>query len=349
MSNSCRGLAVVCLLVGACSPIVLASAAAAGPGRAELPPAVPVAAAPVGVAPTVGELSVRVDTSVSVTSASASRETGLVTLVGTGPVGAVLRFADADADVDVGAGGAASGPDGGPVAVPVGDDTRWSAEFLFPDAVREWAVRVTAHDGYDGPVEASAVVIVTVPTALTGTAELLDDGSVRLSGTGEDGGEVSLETTDGHPVADAHGRPATTSIGPWWELVLPRSVLPESVVVARQRVHGLPQGKLHVVLPGLPGRPAPEPGRPEPEPGRPVPESGSSSLDVSDGGPAAPPPPITGQPASRAPARLALTGTDPSRPLTAAGVLLASGLGGLLVPRIRSRRGAHIRRGTRSR
>lgn len=253
-----------------------------------------------------------------VQEATASRETERVSLAGRAPAGATLRFADADGPV--------LDADGKPLTVRASADTTWSAELPVPEAARFYSVTVTTFDGATelGTTEAR----VTVPMALTGTAEELADGSVRLAGTGEVGGVVALETESGTPVESADGQPLATTIGRSWELVVPRAVLPDDVVVARQRVNGVEQGALRLILPKLPVRPAP---KPDPGAGPGVSTGNHSAAQQAAAGP------ITVGSAKH----LAYTGDDPTMPLSIAGALLALGLGGLAGARLLRRRGVH--------
>ncbi|WFR67599.1 hypothetical protein P9139_03690 [Curtobacterium flaccumfaciens] len=112
------------------------------------------------------------------------------------------------------------------------------------------------------------------------------------------------------------GEQITTMIGRSWELVVARDDLPADVVIARQRVDGVEQGALRLVLPKLPVRPGPDEG-----------VAGGSGPGISIGthpsvahASAAQ---ITASPSTK---RLAYTGDDPSLPLGIAGSLLAAGL-----------------------
>lgn len=253
-----------------------------------------------------------------VQEATASRETERVSLAGRAPAGTTLRFSDADGPV--------LDADGKPLTVTTAGDTTWSAELPIPEAARFYSVTVTTFDGTTelGTTNAD----VTVPIALTGTVEELADGSVRLAGTGEVGGMVSLETESGTPVESADGEPLATTIGRSWELVVPRAVLPDDVVVARQRVNGVEQGALRLVLPKLPVRPAPKP-----DPG--------TGPGISTGNHIAAQQAAAGRITVGSAKRLAYTGDDPTVPLSIAGTLLALGLGGLAGARLLRRRGAH--------
>jgi len=253
-----------------------------------------------------------------VTESSASRESERIVLAGRAPAGSTLTFADQ------------SGPftraDGEPIAVTVGDDTTWRVELPIPDAARFETITVT---GRDGATElGSTRTDVTVPIALTGSVEELADGSVRLAGTGEIGGVVALETESGTPIEGADGQPIATAIGRSWELVVPRDVLPDDVVIARQRVSGVEQGALRLVLPKLPVRPAPEP-----DPG--------TGPGVSTGNHPTAQQAAAGRITIGSTKRLAYTGDDPTVPLGVAGAFLALGLGGLVGARFLRRRGAH--------
>ncbi|MBF4606518.1 hypothetical protein [Curtobacterium sp. VKM Ac-1393] len=257
-----------------------------------------------------------------VSTATASRETERISLTGRAPVGTTLRFADDDGPV--------LDADGRPVTVTTAADTSWSVELPIPEAARFSTVTVTTFDGTTelGTTEAR----VTVPLALTGTVDVLADGSVRLAGTGEIGGVVSLESEDGTPLESPDGHPIATSIGRGWELTVPRMLLPDDVVVARQRVDGVEQGALRLVLPKLPVRPGP---RPEPHPGD------GSGPGVSTGTHPTAQHAAAGRITVASTKQLAYTGTDPSVPVGIAGALLASGLGALVVARRTRRRGAH--------
>lgn len=253
-----------------------------------------------------------------VTDATASRETERVSLSGRAPTGTTLRFSDADGPVlDAG---------GKPLTVATGSDSTWSAELPIPDASRFYTVTVTTFDGDTelGTTDAR----VTVPIALTGMVEELADGSVRLSGTGENGAVVALETESGTPVESVDGQPLATTVGHRWELVVPRAVLPDDVVVARQRVDGVEQGALRLVLPKLPVRPAPEP-----DPG--------TGPGVSTGNHPTAQQASAGRITVGSTKRLASTGDDPTVPLGIAGALLALGLAGLAGARLLRRRGTH--------
>ncbi|ROP72743.1 hypothetical protein [Curtobacterium sp. PhB115] len=265
-----------------------------------------------------------------VTSTTASRETERVSLAGKAPAGTTLRFSDDDGPV--------LGADGRPVTATAAADTTWSAELPIPAGARFWTVTVDTYDGSTslGTTEAR----ITVPIALTGTVEELPDGHVRLSGGGEVGGVVSLETEDGKPIADSDGTPVQTSIGRTWELTLPRAVLPDDVVVARQRVDGVEQGALRLVLPKQPVGPGPHPG-----------DGGGSGSGGDGGGSGAGTGVSTGvHPTAQGAAagrvtegstnRLAYTGTDPSVPVSVAGALVAVGAAGLSVAQFLRRRGA---------
>jgi hypothetical protein len=263
-----------------------------------------------------------------VSTATASRETERIALAGRAPVGTTLRFADDDGPV--------LDAHGRPVTAATGSDTSWSVELPIPEAARFSTVTVTTFDGATelGTTEAR----VTVPLALTGAVDVLADGSVRLAGTGEIGGVVSLEAEDGTPLESPDGYPIATAIGRGWELTVPRALLPDDVVIARQRVDGVAQGTLRLVLPGLPVHPTPRP-----EPGQGTGQgtgSGSGSVVSTGTHP-------TAQHAAAGPItvasakQLAYTGTDPGVPVRVAGAFLASGLGALVVARRMRRRGAH--------
>lgn len=261
-----------------------------------------------------------------VATATASRETERVSLTGRAPVGTTLRFTDD--------GGPVLDSDGRPLTATTASDTSWSADLPIPEAARFWTVTVTTFDGTTvlGVTDAR----VTIPLALSGTIDVLADGSVRLSGTGEIGGVVSLEAEDGTPLRSPDGHPIATSIGRGWELTVPRALLPDDVVVARQRVDGVEQGALRLVLPELPVRPTP---RPEPGQG---PELGQGSgPEVSTGTHPTAQHAAGGRITVASTEQLAYTGTDPSVPVGIAGALLASGLGvSVVASRIR-RRGVH--------
>jgi hypothetical protein len=252
----------------------------------------------------------------SVTTATASRQTGRVSLAGRAPAGTTLRFADEDGPV--------LGPDGHPVTATARADTGWDAELPFPTDARFHRITITTHDGDAllGTTEAR----VTVPIALTGRVEELADGTVRLSGSGENGGVVALEDERGETVRSADGHPIVTTIGRGWELVVPRAVLPDAVVVARQRVDGVEQGAVRLVLPEQPVRPTPDPGD-------------GHDAGVSTGTHPAERPVAAGRTTDGATERLASTGNDPTVPLTIAAALLTAGLGALGVVRSVRRRG----------
>jgi hypothetical protein len=256
-----------------------------------------------------------------VTTATASRETERVTLAGRAPAGSTLRFADEDGPV--------LGPDGRPTTVTAGDDTRWTVELPIPTDARFATFTVTT---FDGPTElATTEARVTIPVALSGTVEELPDGSVRLSGGGENGGVVSLESERGEPIVSADGDPVQTVIGRSWELVLPRTLFTGDVVVARQRVDGVEQGGLRLVLPEQPVRPAPDPGE----------ETGPGSGDhVSVGTHPAAQQLAAGRITAASADRLAYTGDDPTAPIGAAVALLTAGLGGLVAAGALRRRAA---------
>jgi hypothetical protein len=160
--------------------------------------------------------------------------------------------------------------------------------------------------------------------AVTGAVEELPDGSVRLSGTGELDGTVSLETESGAPVTGPDGGAIVASVGPpaqpdgyTWSLTVARELLPEHVVVARQRVGGVEQGALRLVLPALPGTPSPG----GPNPGTP----GTTAPGIVTGThPAA-----LHSAAGRlvpGPGALAYTGAEPGRGLVGAAALALAGL-----------------------
>ncbi|MFZ6992659.1 hypothetical protein ACO0E1_12270 [Curtobacterium sp. RRHDQ66] len=246
-----------------------------------------------------------------VTAADASRETDRITLVGRAPAGTELTFADAGGPIDA-------------VRVPVGADTNWRVELPIPDDARFHTVTVTTHDGATelGTTDAH----VTVPVALTGGVEELPDGSVRLSGTGENGATVDLETEDGTAVTDDHGAPIRTTVGRTWELTVARDELPADVVVARQRIDGVEQGGLRLVLPRLPHRPGPG------ESGA----GGASGPGVSTGvHPDAHR--VAAAKLASGPGRLASTGTEATGALGVAAALVLAG-SGLSVLRVMRRR-----------
>jgi hypothetical protein len=255
-----------------------------------------------------------------VTEATASRETERVALAGRAPAGTTLRFSDQDGPV--------LDADGHPLTVTAGPDTRWRAQVPFPLTARFHEITVTTYDG--SVALGTTQARVTVPIALTGHAETLPDGSVKLSGTGEAGGVVALEDDHGDPVTSADGHPIATTTTHGWELVVPRAVLPDDVVVARQRIDGVEQGAVRLVLPKLPVRPAPDP------------------VDVPDAGVSVGTHPAAqhlaaGRISVGATKQLAYTGDDPSLPLGVGATLLALGLTGLGVARFLRRRGAHRR------
>jgi hypothetical protein len=260
----------------------------------------------------------------AVEHATASRQTERIVLDGRAPVGSTLTFVDRRGPV--------TGTDGEPVVVHVGDDTSWRAELPVPDDVRLDVVSVIASDGEDeiGRTDAH----VTIPSALTGTVEQLGDDRVRLSGTGEVGGTVTLEDETGKTLTDADGEPLRTTIGRSWELVVPRDALPAAAVVAQQRVQDVEQGALRLVLPGAPGRPGPGGG------------SVGSAAGTSTGG-------ITTGKEARHPSaarlrtegaraaaagRLAYTGADVVPPVVASLVLLVLGAATLPVAGVVRRR-----------
>jgi hypothetical protein len=199
--------------------------------------------------------------------AAVRREDGVTRLTGRAPAGTTLTIAD-DA-------GPVLGADGEPVTVPVGGapsdgkstsngksktatraaGTTWTASIPIPADTRFVTYHVTSHIG--DIALGSADVAVTIPNELTGTVEELADGTVRLVGTGEPSGVVALETEDGDPIDDAAGAPITTTIARSWEIVVPRAELPDGAVIARQRVGGVEQGALRLVLPKLPVHPNP--------------------------------------------------------------------------------------------
>ncbi len=246
-----------------------------------------------------------------VTSADASRETERITLVGRAPAGTELTFADDAGPIDG-------------VRVPVGADTNWRVELPIPDDARFSTVTVTTHDGATelGTTDAH----VTIPIALTGTVEELPDGSVRLSGTGENGATVDLETEDGRAVTDDDGAPIRTTVGRTWELTVARDELPADVVVARQRIDGVEQGGLRLVLPRLPHRPGPGDSG----------AGGSSGPGVSTGvHPDAHR--VAAAKLASGPSRLASTGTEATGALGVAAALVLAG-SGLSVLRVMRRR-----------
>ena len=256
----------------------------------------------------------------TVTTATASRESGRVALAGRAPADTRLGFDDADGPV--------LGDDGRPVSVQVGPGTAWSVDLPIPAASRFYRVRVTTHQGETAVGSADARI--TVPLELTGTVEALPDGSVRLSGTGEVGGEVTLADDAGATVTNADGEPITTITGRRWELIVPRDALPDQTVIARQRVAGTAQGSVRLTLPALPIVPAPGPD-PDGGPG------------VSTGPDTTTPRPATDRTTPDRVRVLAATGADPTIPLGVAGALLAAGAGALGVlrcsRRLRARRG----------
>lgn len=261
-----------------------------------------------------------------VSTVTASRETERVSIAGRAPVGTTLRFADADGPV--------LDPDGRPVTATTAADTSWSVELPIPATARFYSVTVTTFDGATelGATEAR----VTIPLALTGTVDVLADGSVRLAGTGEIGGVVALEAEDGTAIESADGHPIATSIGRGWELTVPRTLLPGDVVVARQRVDGVEQGALRLVLPKLPVHPTPRP-----EPGQGPGHGTGSRPEVSTGTHPTAQHAAAGRITVASAKQLAYTGTDPSVPVRIAAALLASGLGGLVVARRLRGRAAH--------
>lgn len=247
-----------------------------------------------------------------VTSADASRETERITLVGRAPAGTELTFADDAGPIDG-------------VRVPVGADTNWRVDLPIPDDARFSTVTVTTHDGATelGTTDAH----VTIPIALTGTVEELPDGSVRLSGTGENGATVDLETEDGAAVTDDDGAPIRTTVGRTWELTVARDELPADVVVARQRIDGVEQGGLRLVLPRLPHRPGPGDSG----------AGGSSGPGVSTGvHPDAHR--VAAAKLASGPSRLASTGTEATGALGVAAALVLAGSGLSVLRVIRRRR-----------
>ncbi|PZE86974.1 hypothetical protein [Curtobacterium sp. MCBD17_032] len=249
----------------------------------------------------------------AVEHATASRQTEHIVLDGRAPARSALTFTDRRGPV--------TGADGEPVVVHVGDDTSWRAELPIPDDVRLDVITVTAHDGADeiGATDAH----VAIPSALTGTVEQLDDGRVRLSGTGEAGGTVTLEDESGTTLTDADGEPLRTAIGRSWELVVPRDALPGAAVVAQQRVQDVEQGALRLVLPGTSGRPGPGTGSdtgPSAGSGTALPEGAHRPTAGRI---------HTGDARATAAGRLAYTGADVVRPAVASLVLLALGAAAL--------------------
>ncbi len=249
-----------------------------------------------------------------VTAATASRESERIILDGRAPSGADLVFADRAGPV--------TGEDGEPVRVTAGADDRWHVELPIRDGARFERITVTAHDG--DALLGTTTAAVTVPVALTGTVRELPDGSVELAGTGESGGDVALETETGDPVTGADGTPITTTIARSWRIVVPRDVLPADVVVARQRVDGVEQGALHLILPRQPGHPAPGP-----RPGATGHVSGGTHHSAGA--------PVGSRIATQSVDRLAYTGADLAGPLGAAGALLLVGLTVLGASRRRAR------------
>jgi len=258
--------------------------------------------------------------------ASASRETDLVSLRGRAPAGTTLAFVDADGPV--------TGADGEPITTRVAADTTWHAELPLPATARLYRVTVVTDDGDDevGRTEAR----VTVPVALTGTVEELPDGRVRLSGTGEPGGTVTLESDSGEALVDAHGAPLRTDIGRRWELVVPRDELPATEVVARQRVRNVEQGALHLVLPKAPGVGGGGPGSSSGGSGRP----GHGGAGAGQEAPHRTAAPLrSAATGHRSPSgRLAYTGAEVAGGVTASAALLAAGLGLLHLGRAARRR-----------
>ncbi|PZF15610.1 hypothetical protein DEJ25_02530 [Curtobacterium sp. MCPF17_011] len=265
----------------------------------------------------------------TVERAQASRQTERITLAGRAPAGSTLTFEDARGPV--------TGPDGQPVEIRVGDDTSWQVTLPIPDDVRFDVVTVIAHDG--GHELGRTDAHVTIPLALTGSVEELDDGRIRLSGTGEVGGTVTLEDESGAELRAADGKPLRTGIGRSWELVVPRHDLPAGSVVARQRVQDVEQGALRLVLPGLPDRPGAGHG------------SGTGTGASAGGGI------VTGTDTRHPTAarvrsdaarpgtdgRLAYTGADIGRPTAAAVASLLSGAAGLPLAAFLRRRAASRR------
>lgn len=260
----------------------------------------------------------------TVTQSNASRETGRITVSGRAPAGTTVALTDHGVPV--------TGVDGRPVRVRVGADTTWRAEFPIPDGARLMVIDATS---FDGATElGSARAAVTVPFALAGTVEQQADGTLVVAGTGELGGTVALETEGGTPVKDAQGAPVETVVGPpaqhhgySWRLTVSPEVLPRdaAAIVVRQRVDGVEQGALRLVLPGRPHRPDPGHGA---GPGissgthAPTPHASSARIRAGHG-------------------RLAYTGADPLPAVVLAGLLTAMGSSLLVVSRVTRRHRRH--------
>lgn len=268
-----------------------------------------------------------VDGTVSVTSTAASRQTDSATIEGIAPVGTRVRFSDT--------GGPVVGGDGVPVGAEPDADGRWRATFPIGDRSGPVRVTVDALDGDD--LVATTATTVVVPQALTAAVEQLPDGALRLTGTGEPGAVVSLEDDGGRPVRDADGRPVTAAVPTTrgvertagaWAITVARDVLPPEAVVVRQRLDGVEQGSLRLVLPALPVPPLPG--------GDPGVATGNQPAAAHAGG---------SRIAERGTRRLAYTGTDLTGPLGASVLLLTAGAAVLLgqQSRNRSRRRLHRR------
>lgn len=264
------------------------------------------------------------DGAATVTEASASRVTGRVTLAGTAPAGTRLAFSAGGSGV--------ADEDGAPLDVAVGPDGRWQVAFPIPTGARLLQVDVTTHDEADhgGDVVGRTSAHVEVPLELAGTVEQDPDGSWLLAGTGELGGTVSLETEDGTALQTPDGSAVETEIGPpaqaggySWRLRVSQDVVPDDVdvVVARQRVHGVEQGALRLVLPGRGHRPGPETG----------------GAGISTGTHPQAPHAATGRLVSGQ-ARLAYTGTELVGTVATSVALGSLGAGLLLTSRTRRRR-----------
>lgn len=255
-----------------------------------------------------------IDPTPVVDTATASRETGTAELTGRAPVHATLVVTDADGPV--------LGADGEPLRVPLGDEPVWSVRFLLGDRTGAIPVTVGVLDG-ETPV-GSATTDLHVVAPLTARATAVDDGTVELAGTGEDGGEVALEDETGHPITGTDGKALVARIGAGWELRVPRAVLPDDAVIARQRVRGVEQGSLRLVLPARPQRPS------------------AGGGDVVDGGgrTVASHGAVAGRIRHGARGSLAWTGAELGGTALAAVTATALGVGGLWLVRTRARAGA---------
>jgi len=268
-----------------------------------------------------------------VAETSASRQTERIVLSGRAAAGTILTFADRNGPV--------TDPDGHPVTVAVDASTAWTATLPIPADARFETVTVTTRDG---DVELGTTdAHVTVPLRLTATAEERADGTVRLAGTGEIGGEVVLEDETGEPVTGTSGAPVSTTIGRSWSIVMPRRALPATGVVAQQRVDGVDQGTVRLALSALPGGPE-QPEQPGPA------GPGDAGGPGSAGGPGAPTATdragghdgaaatTTGAVARSGPRALAFTGAEIGSVLAASAALLLAGGAVLLTGAVGRRR-----------